>query len=192
MQRVLERSRAEPDGASIQFMEIERRQRAIMETFERAVEAEEFQTLGLMLRELLITVMDTLAEFIEFPDASTQPKRGDVKARAALTIATMVPGRSNQALRKHLVDATEGVWEISNWLTHARGADRISAMIACMSCDVAIGNLLLAFRRASEEGPERCPTCKSRYVRTFYEARAAEGYYFQSCEACGWTNHAGM
>lgn len=190
MMRLREDSPSADDPFAEQFGQIFRRQEDIMSGLDLAVEAEDFQKIGLSLREQLMTLSGGLSEFVVLRDDIDQPKKGDFKAMSAALYSSLLPGRRNQALRKFLTSSAGDAWELVNWLTHDRDAARPSSLIAAQAVDALIGHSLFAFKGDSLTPTEKCPVCNSRRIRQHFDINIGEdGEYFSSCASCSWTNH---
>ena len=81
MMRLQDRPSIAEDPFAEQFGQIFRRQENIMEALDRAVEAEDFQKIGLSLREQLMTLGACLSSFVVLREDLDQPKKGDFKGK---------------------------------------------------------------------------------------------------------------
>jgi hypothetical protein len=190
MMRLQDRPSIAEDPFAEQFGQIFRRQENIMEALDQAIEAEDFQKIGLSLREQLMTLGACLSKFIVLREDLDQPKKGDFKATTAAVFASLLPGRKNQALRKFLTSSAEDAWELVNWLTHDRNATKAPSLIAAQAVDALVGHSLFAFKGDMPQSIDECPICSSRRIRQHYDINIGEdGAYFFSCASCSWTDH---
>jgi hypothetical protein len=190
MMRLRESSPKADDPFAEQFGQIFRRQEDTMSALDLAVEAEDFQKIGLSLREQLMTLSGSLSEFVVLREDIDKPKKGDFKAVSAALYSSLLPGRRNQALRKFLISSAEDAWELVNWLTHDRDAAKSSSLIAAQAVDALIGHTLFAFKGDGPKSYGICPVCTSRRIRQHFDINIGEdGEYFSSCAACSWTDH---
>ncbi|WP_432449667.1 hypothetical protein [Aliiroseovarius marinus] len=190
MARLAERDSAPPSEKAVQFGEIERRQTAVHEAYDIAVDAIEFQQIGLQLRETLLRVVAILPEFINFKDDFVEPRKGDFKAWAECIAGGLFQGRKNQALRKFVRSSSRECWELVSWLTHAQNADEMSCLIAMQSVDAMIGHFLFGLTRFESEGATECERCSSRKINIHFDINLGEqGESYLSCQSCGWHTH---
>lgn len=193
MRRLQSRAPRVGDPFGDQFGQIFRRQEDIMDALDLAVEAEDFQKVGLSLRELLMTLVNCLGEFVELRKDIEAPKKGDFKAMTSAIYSSILPGRSNQAIRKFLTSSAEDVWELVNWLTHDRDAARSASLIAAQAVDALVGHSLFAFKGDQVGSLSACPICTSRRVRVHFDINIGdEGAYFSSCASCLWSDHPNL
>ena len=189
MARLSERQGPSEDEKSTQFAEIERRQRAIHDSFDLAEEAVDFQQIGLQLREQLLRLVSAISIFVPVLDGQERPKKGDFKALKDQLVDCLFAGKRKQALRKFLKSSSNDAWEIVNWLTHAQNADQKSTLMAMQSVDALIGHFLFALVGYEDGEAVECPECNSRRLNTHYDVNLGDdGEYFQSCQGCNWTS----
>jgi hypothetical protein len=155
----------------------------------QADEAEDFQAVGMRLRECLISfVQETHAEAI-MPPSADPPKRSDFKGWAELLALAAAPSPRGAQLRSFLRAMSRETWDLVNWLTHAANARRSDADTAIDSTGLLLQMFSLALIREKHGEPERCPACGSYQVTTDYhrdESEAMTGETCLRCEACGW------
>lgn len=190
MARLSERSRSEPNWQEVQFGEIERRQAAIHAAYDRAVEASDFQEIGLQIRETMISLMQSLSEFVALPTGTEMPRRGDFKALSTALASALLSGRPNQAIRKYVRTTAHEAWDLANWLTHARSAEGMATLVAMQGLDKTVGDYLFSLKKHEGGEPACCPDCNSRRLRSHYDINIGdEGAYFVSCGSCSWDGH---
>jgi len=152
-----------------------RRWEQAFEPYKNGDEAENFQAVGMQLRECLISFIIETAEDDMVPTGEIPPQGTNFKAWTALLADTLASGKSNEHLRSYLKKLSVETWEYVNWLTHAKNAVRPDADIALK----AVENLLTAFMAAKRRvnyQDLRCAECGS------YRIVAGE------CEHCGWND----
>lgn len=188
-ERVLDRSRSNPDERTLQFAEIERRQDQIHDALDRCIEAEDFQQLGLLMREQLLSLARCCSEFVNFPSNIEEPKRGDFKGWMRLTFGQVLSGSARKSVRKHLVSSAENIWDLVCVMVHDRNADKLTALIATQAVDKMLGDTIFSVFDGGTD-IDFCPMCKSREVRQHFDITIGEnGAPFQSCGSCGWDNY---
>lgn len=160
---------------------------------ERAVEPDEFQAVGMHLRESLISLIYATRRCVELPAKLELPREAHFVAWSELLIDHLCGGSSNKKLRRHVKNISKDTWQLVNWLTHDRCAAKTAASVAIHSCRTTIGHFIQVFERSRTDKTEECPVCKSRNIRSHFDlAIKPNGDYYLSCGACSWTNHSGQ
>jgi len=118
MMRVASRSERPGEPEPTPFDEVFRRQGQASTLLERAVEAVDFQAVGMQLRECLISLIAAIRRRAEVSGAEDHPKDADFVEWNALLLNKLCPGQKNEELRKYLKAVTEKAWPLVNWLTH--------------------------------------------------------------------------
>ena len=102
------------------------------------------------------------------------------------------PGQSNKELRQYLKATTERAWQLVNWLTHHRNANKTAALIAQDAVDAIVGHMVHLLTRERRDRTDQCPRCGSRALRTFFDIEIEpNGGYYEDCGECDWNNHPG-
>ncbi|MEH6676457.1 hypothetical protein [Phenylobacterium sp.] len=189
MARVM--SKQTKDGPSENpFDEVFRRQAQAKDLIDRAVEAVDFQAVGMQLRECLISLMSAVRRRVDLPEDVDRPQDANVIGWGEVLLNHLCGGRSNKELRAHLKSANESTWQLVNWVTHHRNANKTSALIAIDSVDALVTQLAHLMSRERHDRTDECPKCHSRNVRTFYDdAIEPDGAYYEDCGQCEWTSH---
>lgn len=192
MMRVRSRSSSLDGNDPTPFDEVIRRQEQAQAKFEGAVEAEDYQSVGMLLREALVSLVAALRRRTEISADVEQPQAANFIAWTDVLMNQLCGGSSNKELRQHLKNTAKEAWQLANWLTHSRSADRTAAAIAIGSCETVIGHFVRLLERQRAGGTETCPACQSRDVRSHFDVDIApDGDYFLSCGACDWHSHPG-
>ncbi|MGH2704426.1 MAG: hypothetical protein ACRDJ4_04825 [Actinomycetota bacterium] len=148
-----------------------RRWQRAFESYEAAIEAEGFQSVGVRLRECLVSfVAETRSEDL-VPEGEPAPKAADVKAWTALLADSLASGTSAASLRSYLKKVAVETWDYVNRLTHAKNAIRLDAEIGLNAVEHLLGVFTAARLRC--EVP-RCGSCGSF------------GVGGGECRHCGW------
>ena len=188
------RSGEEKLGAdfSTPFDEVLRRLDQAEEGLERAVEAVDFQTVGMHLRESMISLMAAARRRTELPADTERPQDANVIAWSELLFNHYCPGSSNEKLRAYLKATTDKAWQLANWLTHHRNANRTAALVAKRAVDTIVVHMANILTRERWDRTDQCPCCESRALRTFFDPEIApDGAYFEDCSECDWSSHPG-
>lgn len=160
------------------------------EALNEADEAEDFQAVGMRLRECLIAFVQETAAEATVPAGSEPPKRADFKGWAELLVQVAFPGSHGEQMRSYLRSMVRETWDLVAWLTHATNARRSEADAAVDATGHVLQVLSLALLREKRGEPERCPSCGSYKITTDYYRDEEGGLLpeesFMLCEACGW------
>jgi hypothetical protein len=187
------RMRSRPQGADVEestpFDEVLRRQEQAKHRLDRAVEAEDFQAVGMVLREALLSLIAALRRRVDVSHIGDQPKDADFAAWMNLLFDALCPGSSNKELRQHLKNTARETWQLVNWLTHDRNANAAACSIADHACDTLIGHARQILERHRTDKTDHCPVCQSRYVRTHFDVSIPpDGDYYVTCASCHWSS----
>lgn len=174
------------------FDDVLRRADQAQDKHDGAVEAEDYQAVGMLLRESLISLIAALRRRTEVPTDIERPQDANFIDWSEILMNQLCGGGSNKELRQHLKNTAKEAWQLVNWLTHTRSANRTASLIAIHSCQTTIGHSIQILERSRSDKTEQCPVCKSRDVRTHFDiAVPPDGEYYMSCGVCEWTDHPG-
>jgi hypothetical protein len=126
--------RADSVGPS-PFDEVFRRQEQAKHRNDRAVEAEDYQAVGMQLRECLISLVGAVRRRVTIPPGLERPQDSNFVAWSDLLLDQLCSGDSNKELRQHLKNVAKETWQLVNWLTHDRNANDTASGIAINSCE---------------------------------------------------------
>jgi hypothetical protein len=129
---------SEPDP----FDEVFRRQGQASERHERAIEAEDYQAVGMQLRECLISLIGTLRRRVTSDEAEERPQDANFIKWMELLFNQLCRGSHNKELRQYLKTTSEKTWQLVNWLTHDRNASQTASSIAIEACGVLISRAM--------------------------------------------------
>ncbi|GAB3474267.1 hypothetical protein FB471_4868 [Amycolatopsis cihanbeyliensis] len=104
-----------------------RRWQQAFEAYDSTDEAEAFQSVGVRIRERLVSFVGETRDGELVPDGQTPPKTADVKGWTELLANRLAAGESAARLRSYLKKLAVETWEYVNWLTHAKNAVRMDA-----------------------------------------------------------------
>jgi hypothetical protein len=188
---------ASRDGRSIDdepspFDEVFRRQNQAGEILERAVEATEFQAVGMLLRESMISLVGTMRRRVELQIEGDRPQDANVIDWCNLLFGHLCQGATNQELRQYLRTASERAWRLVNWLTHHRNANMTAALVAYDAVNAIISQSVHLLSRERQDRTNQCPRCSSRRLRSHFDMMVQpDGAYYETCGECGWSSHTG-
>lgn len=172
------------------FDEVYRRQEEVVGLIVEGVEAEDFQAAAMRLRECLITLAATVRRRTQLSGNGDAPKDADVVSWNELLINHFCHGERNKVLRQYLKATSDRTWQLVNWLTHDRDANKTAAMIAHEAVSTLTGHFIGLVIRERVDLAEQCPQCSSRNVRSYYDAAIEpDGAYYERCKSCDWNNH---
>ena len=140
------RLQSRPEGADSSdpspFDEVFRRQEQAKHRHDRALEAEDFQAVGVQLRECLISLVATMRRRTDITSQGERPQDSNFVAWSALLMDELCPGGSNKELRQYLKNTAKESWQLVNWLTHDRNASEAASSIAIHGCDTSYNRIL--------------------------------------------------
>lgn len=188
------RLRSRSDGADSEepspFDEVFRRQEQAKIRHDSAVEGEDYQAVGMQLRECLISLIGAVRRRVELKPGVERPQDANVVAWSRLLMDELCRGSSNKELRHHLKVTTKETWQLVNWLTHDRNANKTASSIAIHACDTVVGHLIQILERERTDRTDQCPLCKSRHIRTHFDISIEpDGDYYMTCGICNWSSH---
>lgn len=188
MLRVFERQRKESnEGEEKHLPRTWRRFGQAIDAFNSAEEAEDFQAVGVRLRECLLTFAREAVSDQWPPVAGERPKAGDFKGWAVLMAAALARGRPRSYVRA----LCEESWDLVSWLVHERNAVRDDADLALDATRQVLDTLGIMIVRQRGRRPERCPECDSyRLVSDYRPELDSPPLYVVLCAACGWEEKA--
>ncbi len=172
------------------FDEVFRRVEQAESKHDGAFEPEDFQSVGMSLREALISLILAVRRRSELPGKFEELQAANFIGWIEVLMTHLCEGSSNKELRHHLKNTAKDTWQLVGWLTHDRNANRTASSIAIHACQTVIDHVVQILERARTDKTDVCPICKSRKVRTHFDiSKQPDGDYFLSCGICDWTNH---
>ena len=172
------------------FDEVFRRVEQAEGKHDGAIEPEDFQSVGMSLREGLISLVGAVRRRTELPGEVEEPQAANFIGWIEVLMNHLCGGSSNKELRQHLKNTAKDTWQLVGWLSHDRNANRTASSIAIHACQTVIGHVVQILERARTDKTNECPICKSRKVRTHFDISIQpDGDYYVSCGVCDWTNH---
>jgi hypothetical protein len=152
-----------------------RRWQQAFDAYESGDEAEAFQSVGVRLRECLVSFVGATRHDDLVPEGQVPPKASDFKGWTDLLANRLAGGESAARLRSYLKKLAIETWEYANWLTHAKNAIRMDAEIGLKAVEHLLGTFTAARLRLGR-APKRCGACDS------YEVVAGV------CRHCEWAD----
>lgn len=162
-----------------------RRWEQAADAFDGADEAEEFQAVGMRLRECLLTLVRSFATSDLIPTEVERPRLGDFTAWADLIADHICAGQERPAT--YLKRTAKATWDLVNWLTHYRDAGPYETRLAVEATAQVLGSMVALLVRSEKGIPERCPECGSyRLHRDFRPEEDEDNPYVTICAVCDW------
>lgn len=156
-----------------------RRWEDAVDTMTSASEAEDFQAVGMQLRECLIGFAGEIASDDLVPSGDERPQAANVKKWTELLANFLAAGSSAQTLRSYLKKVGGETWDYVNWLTHAGNARFIDAEIGATAVSHLLGTFTAARMRWGRlSDSSRCERCDS------YDVAVGK------CPKCGWIDES--
>jgi hypothetical protein len=152
-----------------------RRWEQAFEAYDAGDEAENFQAVGVRLRECLVSFIGETVNDEMVPEGQEPPKQSDFKGWTELLANTLAGGDASTHLRSYLKKLAVETWGYVNWLTHAKNAIRMDAEIGLKVVEHLLG-VFTAARLRLGQSRLRCGACGSY--------RIVGG----RCEGCGWVD----
>jgi hypothetical protein len=152
-----------------------RRWEQAFEAYAGGDEAENFQAVGVRLRECLVSFIGETKSDELVPTGEKTPQDANFKDWSGLLANFLAGGASNEHLRSYLKKLAAETWDYVNWLTHAKNAIPMDAEIALKAVEHLLGVFTAARLRLGNE-MIRCEACGSY------------GLGGGVCSHCGWTD----
>lgn len=163
-----------------------RRWKDAADALDAAGEAEEFQAVGMRLREALLAFVKAVASTEMIPEGEEAPRIGDFVHWSERIADAVARGPSSARVRGHLTATAKSTWELVSWLTHESGATRMDGVLAVSAVDQVLSTYGMALVRHERREPDRCPSCGSYRLTSVEDTDVAGPMYITICEACGW------
>jgi hypothetical protein len=159
------------------FSEPWRKWEDAVETMRVAQEAEDFQSVGMRLRESYVSMLKMVADEDLVPEGVDKPQAANAEWLNLLA-EKIAGGSSNARLRAYLKSVGKETWQHVSWLTHATNATRFDAEIAVANTAHLISVFTVALLRDHSGAPRRCAECGSYQVGSGI------------CARCGWVDES--
>ena len=182
-------SRVDSDFQS-PFDEVFRREEQAEKRHDSAIEIEDFQAVGMLLRESLIALIEAVRRRTTISINQELPQSANFIDWSDLLLNELCGGSSNKTLRQHLKTLAKDTWQLVNWQTHSKSIDKTASSVAIHSCQTVIGHFIQVLERQKSDDIATCPVCSSRNIRVHFDiAIGTDGDYFSSCGVCEWTDY---
>lgn len=187
MMRVESRRGPKGSGAQQELLQVTtRKQWQAAEALDDANETEDFQAVGMLCREALLSLTRELANTSTFDKSKGLPKGADFPAWNDQFANLVAPGSSAEYVRGYLKTTGERAWRLAHWVTHAANATRDDARLAFEAVTHVIQNYAYAFLKLEADAPLQCGRCKSFKIEVEWKPELGKtGMYVAHCLSCG-------
>lgn len=151
-----------------------RRWQQAVDALGTAREAEDFQAVGVRLRECLVSFAGEISSDDLVGDGDPAPRGADVVGWTELLIANVL--MDAKAWRSYLRKLARETWDYVNWLTHAKNARYHDAEFGVAAVEHFLASFSATLLRAGREDRGRCPRCDSYALSVGH------------CRQCEWTD----
>ncbi|MEF9936468.1 MAG: hypothetical protein RR688_05160 [Carnobacterium sp.] len=152
-----------------------------------AKEIEDFQSIGVQCREILIE----LGNHIYMPSMANtdeQPQKSNFKKKAELFIRFYLTGSENSDYRSIIKKLTESTWEYACKITHSSTATFYEASTCVMLCTTLVGVYENMIQKVFDPISQyECSLCKSKKLTIDSDDSNGEGIVqklYLKCEEC--------
>lgn len=165
-----------------------RKLKGIASLIDSAVEVEDFQTLGVQSREILIELGNSIYT-PEMSGDNEQPRASDFKRKSELFIHFFLIGSENHDYRNIIKKMTEATWDYAAKITHSNNATFYEASTCVTLCTSLVGVYENIRQKAFDPISQyKCKNCKSKKLMIIDDEINEEGMVekmFLECEECG-------
>ncbi len=145
-----------------------------VEAMTNSREAEDFQAVGVRLRECMVTFASEIADADLVPKGVEAPKKADVVGWSVLLIDHLASGSTNEQLRSYCKRLARETWDYVNKLTHAKNSGIFDAEIGTAGVSHFLSTITAARKKWAMGPNQRCAECGSYRIST------------GKCIRCGW------
>ena len=139
-----------------------RKLRSIATLIDSATEIEDFQSIGVQSREILIELGNYVYDSHMAGDQE-QPQASNFKRKADLAIQFYLSGSDNADYRSIIKKLTEATWDYANKITHSSSATYYEASTCVALCISLVGVYENVLQKVHDPiSQQSCPVCKSK------------------------------
>jgi hypothetical protein len=137
-------------------------------------EAEDFQAVGVRLRECLVSFASEVADIDLVPDGAETPKKADIVSWSNLLVDRLASGSSSEQVRSYAKKLARETWDYVNQLTHAKNAGSYDAEIGVAAVSHFLSTVTAVRMRWAVGDHRRCVSCGSYRVEAGTCMRCAQ------------------
>ena len=164
-----------------------RKLKNVAQLIDSAHEVEDFQSIGVQCREILIE----LGNYIYVPDMATngeQSQKSNFKQKVELFLQFYLKGSENSDYRSMIKKLTESTWEYACKITHSSKATFYEASSCVMMCTSLIGVCENILQKIYDPVSQyECSSCKSKRLVIDSDESNEDGIVqklFLKCDEC--------
>lgn len=139
-----------------------RKLRSIASLIDTATEIEDFQSIGVQSREILIELGNYIYE-PHMSDDEDQPQASNFKKKAELTVKFYLKGSDNADYRSIIKKMTEATWDYANKITHSSTTtyyEALTCVSLCLALVCTYENIIQKIHDPISQ--HSCSICKSK------------------------------
>ena len=164
-----------------------RKLKSIATLIDSAVEIEDFQSIGVQCREILIEVGNSIY-FDEMACEGEQPQASNFKRKAELFVQFYLVGSENSDYRNIIKKLTEATWDYACKITHSINATFYDASTCVTLCTSLVGVYENIQQKVFDPISQyKCKVCKSKKLKIVNDETNENGIvkkWFLQCEEC--------
>ncbi|WP_394454847.1 hypothetical protein ACF0HZ_05640 [Leuconostoc suionicum] len=164
-----------------------RKLKNVAQLIDSAQEVEDFQSIGVRCREILIE----LGNYIYVPNMATsgeQPQKSNFKQKVEFFIQFYLQGSENSDYRSMIKKLTESTWEYACKITHSSKATFYEASSCVMMCTSLVGVWENILQKVYDPVSQyECSSCKSKRLVIDSDESNEDGIVqklFLKCDEC--------
>lgn len=165
-----------------------RKLKSIAALIDTATEIEDFQSIGVQCREVLIQLGNQIYD-TAMAGEEEQPQESNFKKKAELFIQYHLPGSENKDYRHMIKKLTETVWDFANKITHSQS----STFYDVSSCVSLCISLVTTYENTKQKAfdllaASKCSNCLSKKIKIngfdYTSEKIVQSMHIE-CEVCG-------
>ena len=165
-----------------------RKLKSIATIIDSANEIEDFQSIGVQCREILIELGNSIY-FDEMAGENDQPQASNFKRKAELFIQFYLTGSENSDYRSIIKKLTEATWEYTCKITHSGNTTFYEASTCVTLCTSLVGVYENLRQKVFDPISQyKCKVCKSKKLKIVDDEINDDGLvkkWFLQCDECG-------
>lgn len=167
--------------------EVKRKLEHAAQLLVEAVEVEEIQTVGMVCREALLSLINFVFSSDFLKDGEEEPKKADFKNRSRISIDSLLAGSENADLRDHMRKIAYAAWDFANQVTHSTSKTVYEASICLTLCTAVVSAFEDLLSKAHDPlSSLKCDFCGSRSLSLSLKEEIPESNKATLvCEKCG-------
>lgn len=165
-----------------------RKLKNIAQLIDAAMEIEDFQSIGVQCREILIELGNSIYK-PEMAICDEQPQKSNFKKKAELFANYCLEGSENSDYRNYIKKITEATWDYSNKITHSQDSTYYDVSI-CVTLVISLVCLYENIQQKTSDPFSKtiCKYCKSKKL-SIVNDESVDKEMLQKiclkCEECG-------